>query len=563
MSEHSKFSTDLKALGFDVDASDVIEKLDTDQLLNLLDAIGNKNRDAIRQIIGAEHENEAQHDNDGEKDVDGHDDEKDVEDQADEDEEEEEPLNSLLRKKEHLKADKKDKKNKRILRKSTEMDEESSDDSVYNIGDNVAVDGEEATVKIPRAPGNTVGVLINGELKMVDKKKVHKLDEGVLGMTDMPGLKRMQELAGIPTSSNPVSMPHEYPADDMGLGGEVREGDDFGDVHDDMGADLGDDMGHDDMGDMGGEADLPGVGDDMGAPLPPPVPGTPEVPAAPLAAGPVPMGAPPAPMGGMPSPGSALEDAAALDQAISDIEALIPNTKISDYKQVVARLEALVALAKSTGKSALSESSRGVHDRLTADAKMSRPGVKAEAPKASVEAPKVEFGKRKRPGSEIEEDRLSTIRNARDIVAKGHEDHHDHEEQGDEGVDSENVPGRKTLMDYMNEVNETQDYELETLGANRADAVRSLQARMGAGTTPQDAGAAFDAMVKDGGIKQRGSAFQMTPMSDAQVKVDTGAMNNGGNSAANSTADSSTTGSNTTNPGANVQGSANGAYQGR
>lgn len=63
---------------------------------------------------------------------------------------------------------------------------------------------KEGVVKVADGPGNTAGVLIDGEMQMVDKKKIARVDEAVLGMTAMPGLKRMQELAGIATGAAPA-----------------------------------------------------------------------------------------------------------------------------------------------------------------------------------------------------------------------------------------------------------------------------------------------------------------------------------------------------------------------
>lgn len=79
-------------------------------------------------------------------------------------------------------------------------------DYEFIIGDDVAIkttddDGKEsfvsATVYKPQAPGNTIGVKIDGKVKMVDKKDVYMLKEMVMGMTNMPDLSRMQQLAGI------------------------------------------------------------------------------------------------------------------------------------------------------------------------------------------------------------------------------------------------------------------------------------------------------------------------------------------------------------------------------
>jgi hypothetical protein len=53
-------------------------------------------------------------------------------------------------------------------------------------------------VVIPRGPHNTLGVSYMGKTKMVNKSDVAKLDEHVMGVTAMPTLGRMLELAGMP-----------------------------------------------------------------------------------------------------------------------------------------------------------------------------------------------------------------------------------------------------------------------------------------------------------------------------------------------------------------------------
>lgn len=81
----------------------------------------------------------------------------------------------------------------------------------FSIGDEVLAAGKKAVVKVPSAGGNgdLVGVLKDGNLTMVKGKKVKhdmskKIDEHVLGMTAMPNLQRMTELAGIsPEKKNP------------------------------------------------------------------------------------------------------------------------------------------------------------------------------------------------------------------------------------------------------------------------------------------------------------------------------------------------------------------------
>ncbi len=101
------------------------------------------------------------------------------------------------------------------------------------LGDDVVVgkDGKnqrKGVVKVPNAPSDTVGVLIDGELEMVPEADVEPdttagdetsgveessdedcaddeaLNEGIMGMTMMPSFARMQELAGIRSLSEDV-----------------------------------------------------------------------------------------------------------------------------------------------------------------------------------------------------------------------------------------------------------------------------------------------------------------------------------------------------------------------
>jgi len=72
----------------------------------------------------------------------------------------------------------------------------------YNVGDAVSYDGKKATVKISNGPGSTVGIMIGGRLEMVERKDIKKINEHVLGMSVIPDIKRMQELAGITSDSS-------------------------------------------------------------------------------------------------------------------------------------------------------------------------------------------------------------------------------------------------------------------------------------------------------------------------------------------------------------------------
>jgi len=90
------------------------------------------------------------------------------------------------------------------LRKESRMGS-SKDARRYmpNINDKVIVNGERGTVKIPNGPNGTIGVMIDGELTMAKRSEVRPLRESTLGMTTIPSLERMRELAGITTCSEP------------------------------------------------------------------------------------------------------------------------------------------------------------------------------------------------------------------------------------------------------------------------------------------------------------------------------------------------------------------------
>ena len=73
-----------------------------------------------------------------------------------------------------------------------------------DIGDTVIYEGREAEVRIARGPRSTVGIMHEGNIKMVHERKVtRKVEEGVLGgVQAMPAINRMMQLAGL--ESGPV-----------------------------------------------------------------------------------------------------------------------------------------------------------------------------------------------------------------------------------------------------------------------------------------------------------------------------------------------------------------------
>jgi hypothetical protein len=438
-----------KTLGIDEDAvSEMIENLDVDELTDLCDACMKGNTDLIKKIASGKI---------NKKD--------DADDQSDDEPE----IGDLLAPKEKLQKKAKAAQHQ----KEEDVEEDADPPRAFGHGDDVRVSGADATVKIPSAAGDTVGVLINGELKMVDKKTVKPVAEGVLGMTSMPGLKptpegdneikRIRELAGLPAQTDMAMEPEPaLPPADPALDAPV-------------------------------EAPPMDAMDAPDTPVPPA----------------------PGPMDDISVAEPVEADDMALDHAISEIEAAIPNTKISDYKKLVARLKGLVTAAEAAGKAALTESTRAlkVEDKVVAKSKPET-------------APKVE------PPKEFKADK--------------------------------EVTGRKTLMDYVAEAEEGH----ETLGFSRADAAKAIQSRMGAGTTPQDANKALDALIKDGGVRQVGSSFTMMPTDDNTLKSNLSAVANTAadavrkNNMNKPTANNQNSAAKTVNPGANIQGAPNSRYQG-
>lgn len=179
-------------LGLDDDKVEkLLDELDSDSLVALADAVAKQDKTAVEAIIGS-FENQ---------------------------------LSSLFGK--QLKA-KKEKSKKKPVKPPKNYE--------FAIGDDVAIKTKgkhdkdkfvSATVYKPKAPGNTVGVKIDGKSQIVDKDSVFMLKEmviGMTGMTNMPDLARMQQLAGIQTppqvsaevAQEPQDHPMTYDQDDSG-----------------------------------------------------------------------------------------------------------------------------------------------------------------------------------------------------------------------------------------------------------------------------------------------------------------------------------------------------------
>lgn len=71
-------------------------------------------------------------------------------------------------------------------------------DRHFNLGDTVITKAGEGITKIPNGPGGTVGVSIDGELQMFDRKDVRRVDENEV-------VAHIMRLAGVPNVSQEVA----------------------------------------------------------------------------------------------------------------------------------------------------------------------------------------------------------------------------------------------------------------------------------------------------------------------------------------------------------------------
>jgi len=63
-------------------------------------------------------------------------------------------------------------------------------------------------VQIPQAPDNLVGIRNQDHMILVPRRHLQSLQEHVMGMTDMPSLVRIKQLAGVPDTREKASLMH-------------------------------------------------------------------------------------------------------------------------------------------------------------------------------------------------------------------------------------------------------------------------------------------------------------------------------------------------------------------
>lgn len=190
----------------EAEVKEKVEALDGAALIDLSDAVFRDDTDAVTQIMGGASSGDADEGFESELDdidsVDGFD--GDIGDlllPADDADDEEED-----------KSEVEDEQDDETL---APVDEDAtSAQGALAIGDRVRVGNAKGIVHIPDGPGMTVGVLIGGKLRMLDRSKIVResfVNGGVMGMVSTPDIARMQELAGIMVTQRSASPQPAFP----------------------------------------------------------------------------------------------------------------------------------------------------------------------------------------------------------------------------------------------------------------------------------------------------------------------------------------------------------------
>lgn len=85
----------------------------------------------------------------------------------------------------------------------------------FDLNESVTYLGKQAVVRIPNGPNNTVGIMMEGRMRMVQRSDVTKLEEGVMGsMTELAPLNRVMQLAGIAGAYNTTGTQDQFIVED-------------------------------------------------------------------------------------------------------------------------------------------------------------------------------------------------------------------------------------------------------------------------------------------------------------------------------------------------------------
>ena len=238
---------------------------------------------------------------------------------------------------------------------------EEIEESAFSQGESVTFEGHECPVHIPAGPNGTVGIIVDGKVRMVSESDITRIDEGVLGMTKVDPLYRLRELAGFKSPAPAVREDDFGTVDPMA---DLEVADDFDDPN---GSDI-DPAGAGEFGDFGGDEidtmdggfddefgpDVPG-GDIAGIDSAEPLDGMDGGADAAFGA----MGGMP---GDLPPGGAGMNVAPADSQAytqiqdhLNNIQQSLGDVKLSEYRSLIAKLEALAVQVKSMGRDYLGE----------------------------------------------------------------------------------------------------------------------------------------------------------------------------------------------------------------
>jgi hypothetical protein len=189
----------------------------------------------------------------------------------------------------------------------------------FTKGEKVIYEGRRTVVQVPNGPANTIGVVVNGKLQMVNRREVTKVTEGVLGMTNVAALSRMRQLAGLPITEDESDEPM------LDMGNDPLDPPPVV-MNDEPAADIVDDM--EPVDDLGAVTDVPAL----------PAPST----VAPI----------PTPVGGAIAMGGDdfSEEYKEAVEALDRISRLVMDMKISEFKMFVDRAEDFHNKVKETGK---------------------------------------------------------------------------------------------------------------------------------------------------------------------------------------------------------------------
>ena len=223
-------------------------------------------------------------------------------------------------------------------------------ESSFTQGETVQYGDREAPVHVPAGPNGTVGLLIDGKVKMVREDEITRVDEGVIGMTKIDPINRLAALAGIRNATTIVE--DEFDA--------TPAMDDFAvadDVDDPMGADLGGDAGsdvadlaNDPIVSMDGGDSLDPMGNDLGSV---------EFANADMDAddmfGADDLGQPAGAMGVTATDSEAYT---MIQDHLNEIQDSLGDVKLSEYRSLIAKLDALSMQIKSMGRDYLGETRR-------------------------------------------------------------------------------------------------------------------------------------------------------------------------------------------------------------